>query len=60
MRNPEPYPKDSWVFVQARKLLELLGYDTSKDIHTQFLERHGEALKNIKKDERKSSSSTKK
>ena len=60
MRKDEPYPPEHWVYVQARKILSALGYDITKEIYPQFLERHREGLQNIKKDRKKSSSSTKK
>lgn len=38
-----------WDEKRAKRILQLLGYDLSRNIHEQFLEKYGDKLKTNKK-----------
>jgi hypothetical protein len=40
--------QQEWVFEATKWLLTQMGYDVSKDIHKQFMKKHGEKIENRK------------
>jgi len=42
------YPNmPDWTYYGAEEMLKAMGYDTNKDVHQQFIERHGEKISSI-------------
>jgi len=46
MKNKEE--QQEWVFEATKWLLTQMGYDVSKDIHKQFMKKHGDKIENRK------------